>query len=319
MPSGGWLTLRTYADGDTVVVEVGGHRPRHPPRGHQAHLRPVLHHQGHRHGAPGSAWPSPTASCRSTAARSSSRARRARAPPSRWRCPPLELARRWRSRMRCAESILVVDDEEVMRDVLRQRARPGGLRRHPRGDAPSSASRSCGGAASTPPSSTSCSPSVAGLEVLEELEKHDPELVVLMITAFASIETAIDAMKKGAFDYVTEALQERRAAARPARTASTSGASRTRTASCARPCGTRAASRSIVGKSPKMQQVFQPHRPGRRPRARPSSSSGESGTGKELVAKAVHANSPRRDKPFVVVNSGSPPPRAARERTSSAT
>jgi transcriptional regulator with GAF, ATPase, and Fis domain len=62
----------------------------------------------------------------------------------------------------------------------------------------------------------------------------------------------------------------------------------------------------IVGKSPRMQQVFQLIA-----QAAPSRSTilvvGESGTGKELVAKAIHANSPRVDKPFVVVNSGSLP------------
>ena len=47
-------------------------------------------------------------------------------------------------------------------------------------------------------------PEMGGLEVLDELKKIDPELVVLMITAFASVETAITAMKKGAFDYVTK-------------------------------------------------------------------------------------------------------------------
>src|SRR5258708_11996535 len=47
-------------------------------------------------------------------------------------------------------------------------------------------------------------PEVGGIEVLEELKKVDPDLVVLMITAFASVETAITAMKKGAFDYVAK-------------------------------------------------------------------------------------------------------------------
>ena len=94
MPSGGWLTLATRADDDAVVVEVARHRPRHqaartssasttrssPPRASAA--------------APASASPSPTASCRSTAAPSSWRARPARAPRSRSRCPPLARGRR---------------------------------------------------------------------------------------------------------------------------------------------------------------------------------------------------------------------------------
>jgi DNA-binding NtrC family response regulator len=129
---------------------------------------------------------------------------------------------------------------------------------------------------------------------------------VLMITAFASVETAITAMKKGAFDYVTKpfkheevlhilgnGLNQRRLVDenRQLRTALKDQGRFT----------------EIVGKSPKMLGVFQLIS-----QAAPSRSTilviGESGTGKELVAKAVHANSARSDKPFIVVNSGNLPP-----------
>jgi two-component system response regulator PilR (NtrC family) len=129
--------------------------------------------------------------------------------------------------------------------------------------------------------------------------------VVLMITAYASVETAITAMKKGAFDYVTKpfkheevlhilanALKQRRLQDenRQLRTALRDQSRFT----------------EIVGKSPRMLQVFDLIT-----QAAPSRSTilvvGESGTGKELVAKAVHANSPRAERSFIVVNSGSLP------------
>jgi two-component system response regulator PilR (NtrC family) len=148
-------------------------------------------------------------------------------------------------------------------------------------------------------------PEMSGLDVLDELKKTDPDLAVLMITAFASVETAITAMKKGAFDYVTKpfkheevlhilanALNQRRLQDenRQLRTA----------------LKDQGRFFEIVGKSQRMLQVFNLIS-----QAAPSRSTilvvGESGTGKELVAKAIHANSPRNDKPFVVVNSGSLP------------
>jgi len=148
-------------------------------------------------------------------------------------------------------------------------------------------------------------PEVGGLEVLDGLKKADADIVVLMITAFASVETAIEAMKRGAFDYVAKpfkheellhilgnALNQRRLQDenRQLRTALSDQSRFT----------------DIVGKSPRMLQVFRLIT-----QAAPSRSTilvvGESGTGKELVAKAIHANSPRVDKPFIVVNSGSLP------------
>jgi two-component system response regulator PilR (NtrC family) len=203
------------------------------------------------------------------------------------------------------ESILVIDDEEVMRDVLESLLAEAGYRVTLAKDGPEGlalARKNGFGAAIV----DVMLPEMGGLAVLEELKKVDADLVVLMITAFASVETAITAMKKGAFDYVAKpfkheellhilsnGLKQRRLLDenRDLRTALKDQGRFT----------------EIVGKSPRMQQVFQLIT-----QAAPSRSTilvvGESGTGKELVAKAIHANSPRVDKPFVVVNSGSLPP-----------
>jgi two-component system response regulator PilR (NtrC family) len=203
------------------------------------------------------------------------------------------------------EAILVVDDEEVMRDVLQSLLLQAGyevsLAENAQQGLELVRKRSFGAAIVDV-----MLPDVGGIELLDELKKLDADLVVLMITAFASVETAITAMKKGAFDYVTKpfkheevlhilrnGLQQRRLLDenRQLRSALRDQGRFT----------------EIVGKSPKMQQVFQLIS-----QAAPSRSTilvvGESGTGKELVAKAVHANSPRTDKSFIVVNSGNLPP-----------
>jgi two-component system response regulator PilR (NtrC family) len=202
------------------------------------------------------------------------------------------------------ESILVIDDEEVMRDVLGSLLAGAGF------DVTLAKDGSEGLALARKGTYAAAIvdvmlPEMNGLDVLEELKKVDADLVVLMITAFASVETAITAMKKGAFDYVAKpfkheevlhilknGLHQRRLTEenRQLRTALRDQGRFT----------------EIVGKSPRMLQVFQLIS-----QAAPSRSTilvvGESGTGKELVAKAIHANSPRIDKPFVVVNSGSLP------------
>ena len=202
------------------------------------------------------------------------------------------------------ESILVVDDEEVMRDVLHTVLTQAGY------DV-CLAENGLEGLALARRTSFDAAivdvmlPEMGGLEVLEELKRSDPELIVLMITAYASLETAITAMKKGAFDYVAkpfkheEVLHILRNGLNQRRLQDENRQLRTALRDQAR-------FTEIVGKSPRMQQVFNLIS-----QAAPSRSTilvvGESGTGKELVAKAIHANSPRADKAFVVVNSGSLP------------
>jgi DNA-binding NtrC family response regulator len=203
-----------------------------------------------------------------------------------------------------SESILVIDDEEVMRDVLATLLGQAGYEVSLAENGPAGlalARRKNFDAAVV----DIMLPEMDGIEVLEELKRHDAELVVLMITAYASVETAIQAMRRGAFDYVSkpfkheELLHILRNALNQRRLQDENRQLRT---------ALRDQSRftEIVGKSPRMLQVFNLIA-----QAAPSRSTilvvGESGTGKELVAKAIHANSARSDKPFIVVNSGSLP------------
>ena len=138
-------------------------------------------------------------------------------------------------------------------------------------------------------------PGIDGIATLEELKTIDEDLPVVMVTAFASIETAIAAMKRGAFDYITkpfkndEVLVVLRNALERRQLVTENRALRqnlqTRYHKFA----------NIIGRSPRMRQVFDLII-----QAAPSRSTvlvhGESGTGKELVARALHTNSPRADR-----------------------
>src|SRR5688572_32398181 len=105
--------------------------------------------------------------------------------------------------MRRTGSILVIDDEEIMREILEALLTRDGY------DVRLAASGAEGIelAKSVPIDAAIVDvmmPGMDGIAVLDELKKHDDELPVLMITAFASVENAISAMKRGAFDYITK-------------------------------------------------------------------------------------------------------------------
>ena len=150
-------------------------------------------------------------------------------------------------------------------------------------------------------------PGMDGLTVLDELKKIDEDIAVIMITAFASVETAISAMKRGAFDYVTkpfkndEVLGVLRNAVERGQLVAENRALKQNLQERYSKFG------NIIGRSQRMRQVFDLII-----QAAPSRSTiligGESGTGKELVARAIHSNSPRAPRAFVTVNSGNLPP-----------
>ncbi len=143
-------------------------------------------------------------------------------------------------------------------------------------------------------------PGMGGLTALEELVKADPEAVVIMITAFATFDTAISAWEKGASGVIRKPFQNEQILALVARGIKKRRKEEER--QTLRQVMTRSVQRdAIVGRSEKMEDVFRLVE-----RVAPARSTvlitGESGTGKELVAKAIHEASPRADKPFVPVN-----------------
>jgi two-component system response regulator PilR (NtrC family) len=201
--------------------------------------------------------------------------------------------------------ILIVDDEEVLRDVLEAVLRREGF---------DVLLASSGEEALNLLDSDEVDlvildimlPGISGIDTLRSIRIANPNLPVIVITAFSSIDGAIEAMKHGAFHYipkpfkneevvltVNKALEQRRLTRENERLKAE--------------LSDKFSYANIIGKSDSMRKIFDLIR-----LAAPSRSNiliqGESGTGKELVAKAIHHASPRARNAFVTVNSGSLPP-----------
>jgi len=202
--------------------------------------------------------------------------------------------------------ILIVDDEEVLRDVLDAVLRREGF------EVVMAASGEQALAVLDEDEAVDLVildimlPGISGIDTLRAIRIANPRLPVIVITAYSSIDGAIEAMKHGAFHYipkpfkneeviltVNKALEQRRLSNENERLKAE--------------LSQKYAYANIIGKSEPMRKVFELIR-----LAAPSRSNilvtGESGTGKELVAKAIHHASPRARNAFVTVNSGSLPP-----------
>lgn len=148
-------------------------------------------------------------------------------------------------------------------------------------------------------------PEMSGLELLTKVKELDPEMVMLMLTAFGSTETAVEAMKLGAYDYILkpfkidevkiviqQALEKR--------------SLKIENVLLKKELGTRYAFDNLIGGAPPMLRIYEMVK-----RVANTKSSvlitGESGTGKELIARAIHFNGPLKDRPFVTVNCGAIP------------
>jgi|Deesub1362A_J573_1020465.scaffolds.fasta_scaffold12299_1 two-component system response regulator AtoC len=149
-------------------------------------------------------------------------------------------------------------------------------------------------------------PDLDGLEVLSRLRAAEPDQTVVMITAYASVDTALTAMKRGAFDYIGKPFKEEEILAVVAK-----ALERARLVADNRRLRREVAERyhfgRIIGSSPAMERVFAVMRKVA-DTAATVLITGESGTGKELVARALHYNSRRREAPFVAVNCAAIPP-----------
>ncbi len=203
-------------------------------------------------------------------------------------------------------SILVVDDEEIMRDVLESLLVREGCRVGLATDGAEGVEAARAGTFDAVLLDVMM-PGVNGMDALNTLQQFDPDLPVIMVTAYGTSQTARDALKGGAFDFIEKpfknddvvhvvlnAVEHRRQvlnhrAHRPAIDIDAARFDR------------------LIGSEDRMREVFDLVA-----RAAPSRATilvtGESGTGKELVAQAVHDHSPRADRPFITVNSGSLPP-----------
>jgi two-component system NtrC family response regulator len=143
-------------------------------------------------------------------------------------------------------------------------------------------------------------PKMDGIELLEKIKDKDQDLPVIMMTAHGTVDKAVEAMQKGAYSYILKPFDNNRLilyvnkAIGVFRMVKENRQLRNAVES-------KYSFGNIIGKSKVMQDVFETIR-----KVAPATSTvlieGDSGTGKELVAKSIHFNSPRRDKPFVAVN-----------------
>jgi two-component system response regulator PilR (NtrC family) len=143
-------------------------------------------------------------------------------------------------------------------------------------------------------------PKAGGLDVLKAVKECSPDSVVLIITAYASAESAVEAMKLGAFDYLPKPFQVDEVQLK-IRNALGQRRLSTDNMLLRREVAARTPQSQLVGNSEAMRKVFDVIK-----KVADTKSNvlicGESGTGKELVARAIHANSPRARMPFVTVN-----------------
>ncbi len=146
---------------------------------------------------------------------------------------------------------------------------------------------------------------VDGLTVLREFKRFSPDTSIVLLTAFGSLEGAIEAIKQGAYDYLAKPFKKEEIKLVVQRSLDHCRLVRENTR-FREELKTKDEWSPLVGSSPAMLEVYKLV-------ARVSESKstvllqGESGTGKELIARAIHANGPRRDKPFVPVNCGALP------------
>jgi DNA-binding NtrC family response regulator len=144
-----------------------------------------------------------------------------------------------------------------------------------------------------------------GLEVLAEIRNRDPQIAVIMITAYGTVDNAVRAIQSGATNFIQKPWDNEKLLA-DVRASVARCRAEEENEQLKRAFKQRYNFEHIVGKSDSMLKIFD--LVGQVAASRSTVLiQGESGTGKELIAKAIHANSPRKDRPFVPVNTGSMP------------
>ena len=148
-------------------------------------------------------------------------------------------------------------------------------------------------------------PGMDGMAFLDRIHIQHPDLPIIMMTAYGSVEKAVEAMKKGAFDYILKPFKNQELKL-TIRKAIDHYLLVRRNRYLTRELQDRYQFGNIIGKSALMQRIYQLIE-----KVSPSKATilitGDSGTGKELIARAIHFNSPRREQPFITVNCGALP------------
>ncbi|WP_242392729.1 sigma-54-dependent transcriptional regulator [Anaeromyxobacter oryzisoli] len=195
--------------------------------------------------------------------------------------------------------ILVVDDEEIVRESLGGWLEKDGYAVETAPDGPGALAR-LGAERWSILIVDLKMPGMDGLQVLEEAKKRQPDLAVVIMTAYATVDTAVSAMKLGAYDYLVKPFDPEELSLMMQKIVSQQSLVR-ENAVLRQALKREYQFRDLVSKSPAMQKVFELARTS----ARSHSTIlvlGESGSGKEVLARAIHAESPRADGPFVAVS-----------------
>ncbi len=148
-------------------------------------------------------------------------------------------------------------------------------------------------------------PGMDGMELMSRIRMRQPDLPVIMMTAFGSVEKAVEAMRKGAFDYILKPFKNEELKLTIGKAINHHNLIR-QNRQLTRELEGKYNFGNIIGKSVQMQRIF-----GLIEKVAPTKATvlitGDSGTGKELIARAIHYNSPRKDQPFISVNCGALP------------
>ncbi|HEY2990771.1 MAG TPA: response regulator, partial [Candidatus Binatia bacterium] len=203
-------------------------------------------------------------------------------------------------------TVMVVDDDAASRDGLASLLERWGYKSLTAADA-QAALKACEESLPDAMVLDLIMPGMTGLELVQKLTERVHQMAVIMLTGQATIDSAVQAIKLGAYDYLTKPLEATRL-----RTALEKGLRQVELAREANALRQRLESPlgsygGLIGKSPPMRQLYQNITRVAATDA-PVLVSGESGTGKELVARTLHDLSPRRDGPFLALNCAAIPP-----------
>jgi len=197
------------------------------------------------------------------------------------------------------EKILIVDDEEGMRRLLSRILVKEGYETHAVGNGEEAMQAIAQDQFELVITDIKM-PGMGGLELLAELRAYDPRLPIIVITAYGTVESAVQALRAGAYDYITKPFE-----ADEIRLTVAKALERERLLAENRYLHEELEGRygfsGIVGNARAMQEVFDITASVAASNANVLIT-GESGTGKELIARSIHFNSARKDKPFIVLN-----------------
>ena len=199
------------------------------------------------------------------------------------------------------ENILIVEDEDLMRSILRQLAEGEGYRTFTANSAETALEIFSTNRIDLTMTDIKMT-GRDGLHLLDQIKSADAEAIVILMTAFSSVDTAVAALRKGAYDYITKPFVNEDLL-QTIRNALTNRRLFQENRTLRRELKRQKSAAELIGDSDALGYVFEMI-----DKVATSSASvlvqGESGTGKELVARAIHAESERSDQPFLAVNCG---------------